>query len=303
MKKPIIIAALVLILANFVNQTTGVAARGVLNVQEDDFRLRLTVNQQTWEGEADAGGCLKCFGLRQVEPVKGLRVFDEMKTEETSRTEPAQTQPARPEPTAPSRKKVTTGKTLPPTRTTTTTEPSATTTVTTATKPPPTTKPVTTTETTTTIARTEATSLEATTSAAPATTNLNGYYCSDFETEVIRLVNIERAANGAGPVTMNASLRSSAAVRALEIVEKFSHERPDGTRWVTAIKVKYGCAGENLAAGQRTPANVVNAWMNSDAHRKNLLNPKYSEIGVACYHDTGTPYKYYWVQIYVGYGN
>jgi len=309
MKKPIIIAALVLILANFVNQTTGVAARGLMKAPEDDFRIRFAVNQQKRESGTDADSYLMGFGLRQVEPVTGLRVFDEIKTGETSRTEPVQTRPARTETSSPSKKEVATRKTLPTERKTASTKPETTTPATTTTKPPPTTRPRTTTETTATTKTaapttiTEAATLETTTSAAPATTVLNGYYCSEFEAEVVRLVNIERGAIGVGPVTMNASLRSSAAVRALEIIEKFSHERPNGSRWVTAIKISYACAGENLAAGQRTPANVVNAWMNSEGHRKNLLNPKYTEIGVACYHDTGTPYKYYWVQIYVGYGN
>lgn len=309
MKKPIIIAALVLILANFVNQTTGVAARGVLKIPENDYRIRLAVNRQTLEGEKDADCELMGFGLKQLDPIKGLRIFDEMKTEATKQTEPAQTKPAKPVTTAPSGKKAITSKTLPPTKTTASTRPETTTPATTTTKPPSTTRPVTTTEPTTTTepvtttAITVAPTLETTTAAAPATTVLNGYYCPDFETEVVRLVNIEREAIGVGPVTMNASLRSSAAVRAIEIIEKFSHERPDGTRWVTAIKINYACAGENLAAGQRTPANVVNAWMNSEGHRKNLLNPKYSEIGVACYHDTGTCYKYYWAQFFVGYGN
>lgn len=113
-------------------------------------------------------------------------------------------------------------------------------------------------------------------------------------------MNIERGKEGIGPVTMNQALRSAAAVRAVEIVDKFSHERPNGERWATAIKIPYKCAGENIAAGQRTAERVVQAWMNSESHRKNLMNPRYTEVGVACYHDPDQAYRYYWDQLFIG---
>ena len=187
----------------------------------------------------------------------------------------------------------------PTTTTTTTTEKSTTTTTTTTEKPTTTTttteKPTTTTTTTTEKPTTTTTTVQ--------TVVVNGYFCYDFETEVIRLVNKERAKGGIGPVTANKSLRNSAAVRAVEIVECFSHTRPCGKKWATAINVNYMCAGENIAAGQRTPERVVQAWMDSEGHRKNIMNPRYTEIGVGCYYDADQPYKYYWGQLFAGYGN
>ena len=47
--------------------------------------------------------------------------------------------------------------------------------------------------------------------------------------------------------------------------------------------IQYRTAGENIAKGQRTPEEVMNAWMNSDGHRKNILNASYTTIGVAYY--------------------
>ncbi|HPX93170.1 MAG TPA: CAP domain-containing protein [Bacillota bacterium] len=319
MKKPILIAVLVLLLANLVNQTVGVAARGVAKQPSDDWGMHLAVSRRMTERKTGAGPYLNKFDLKHLEPASGSGISNELDSEKkrlTRQTSPAETKAAGGEPARPAEESTATAPTLPSRReetkkTTTTTaaksQPAATTpkettavsaqpTTTTTSAPPTTTTSV---QPTTTTSVQPATT-EPTTTAATA---LKGYYCADFESEVVRLVNIEREANGAGPVTMNQSLRSSAAVRALEIVDKFSHERPDGTRWVTAIRIKYACAGENLAAGQRTPANVVNAWMNSEGHRKNLLNPKYTEIGVACYHDPDSVYKYYWTQIYAGYGN
>lgn len=280
MKKSIITLALVLLLASIVNQTVRVTAGGSSRQERADRIHEFASNLKLWADGRDS--------------FKGPQKEQEIPVSQTS-------PPSRPSPT-----RTTTPPTTSPPETTEETSP-ATTSVTTATRAKTSNK---TSKQTTTTSRPATTASSpppvtevSATSTAGATTVPNGCYCADFEAEVVRLVNLERAAAGAGPVTMNSSLRSSAAVRALEIIKKFSHERPNGTRWVTCIKLKYVCAGENLAAGQRTPASVVNAWMGSDGHRKNLLNPKFTDIGVACYHDPGASHKYYWVQIFAGFGN
>ncbi len=201
---------------------------------------------------------------------------------------------------------MTTPATTMPTSTPTTTSERRTTETTTTTQKPTTATTTTTTTTTQKPTTTTTTTTEkptTTTTPVPQTVVVAGYFCYDFETEVIRLVNIERAKEGLRPVVANKSLRSSAALRAVEIVESFSHTRPNGKKWATAINVNYVCAGENIAAGQRTPERVVQAWMESEGHRKNIMNPKYSEIGVGCYYDADQPYRYYWGQLFAGYGN
>jgi uncharacterized protein YkwD len=52
---------------------------------------------------------------------------------------------------------------------------------------------------------------------------------------------------------------------------------------MSAYGVSYSWAGENIAKGQRTPQEVMNAWMNSPGHRANILNSHYNKIGVAYY--------------------
>jgi uncharacterized protein YkwD len=64
------------------------------------------------------------------------------------------------------------------------------------------------------------------------------------------------------------------------------------------IKYQYGI-GENIAAGFNTPTEVMRSWMNSDDHRRNILDPKYTHIGVG-YIDGGSQYGTYWTQQFVG---
>lgn len=123
---------------------------------------------------------------------------------------------------------------------------------------------------------------------------------SDYLQRVLELVNEQRAANGLAPLTLNSELCSNAAVRAAEIVGVFDHTRPDGSSCFTAITVPYMAAGENIAAGYPSPEAVVEGWMNSPGHRANILSNSYTELGVGYYYDAGSPYKYYWVQLFVG---
>ena len=127
----------------------------------------------------------------------------------------------------------------------------------------------------------------------------NGQH-SAFISEVVRLVNKERAAYGLSSVTAgNSALSKAAATRASEQAKSFSHTRPDGSKWTTVLSqygVSYKSAGENVAYGQDTPSEVMSAWMNSDGHRANILNGSYTEIGVGVYYKNGT---YYWSQLFI----
>lgn len=117
--------------------------------------------------------------------------------------------------------------------------------------------------------------------------------------QVLELVNEERAKTGVAPLTLDTGLNNAAMVRAKEIQTSFSHTRPNGSSFSTALKeanVTYRRSGENIAWGQRTPEAVVNAWMNSAGHRANILNANFSRIGVGYLTNTsGTPY---WVQLF-----
>lgn len=117
--------------------------------------------------------------------------------------------------------------------------------------------------------------------------------------QIVNLVNIERAKEGLAPLTMDTKISAAAQVRAKECEQSFSHTRPDGRNFATALKeqnVSYRRAGENIAWGQRSPEEVVTAWMNSAGHRANIMNPNFSKIGVGHYQNArGTNY---WCQLF-----
>ena len=115
--------------------------------------------------------------------------------------------------------------------------------------------------------------------------------------EVLALVNAERAKNGLSPLTLDTELTSNANIRAKEIVEQFSHTRPNGESCDTAVTVNWSYIGENIAMGYPTPEAVMNGWMNSDGHRKNILNGDFTKIGIGVCSSRGAMY---WVQLFVG---
>ncbi len=116
---------------------------------------------------------------------------------------------------------------------------------------------------------------------------------------VAELVNEERAKAGLQPLTLKENITNAAQIRAVETEQSFSHTRPDGRHFATALTeagVSYRGAGENIAWGQKTPEQVMEGWMNSAGHRANILNEKYTSIGIGYYSSAnGTNY---WTQLF-----
>ncbi|MEU2023880.1 sigma-70 family RNA polymerase sigma factor [Streptomyces sp. NPDC016469] len=107
---------------------------------------------------------------------------------------------------------------------------------------------------------------------------------SDAE-QVLALVNTERAEEGCGPVTGNDRLTTAAQRHSEDMAARdyFSHTSQDGSdpgERITAAGYRWSTYGENIAKGQRTPADVMNSWMNSPGHRANILNCSFKELGV-----------------------
>ena len=120
-----------------------------------------------------------------------------------------------------------------------------------------------------------------------------------FIKELVDLVNAERAKEGLAPLTIDLKVQAAAMVRAKECEQRFSHTRPNGTSFSTALKEQggsYRSSGENIAWGQRSPKEVMKAWMNSSGHRANIMNPNFTTIGVGYYENAnGTDY---WCQLF-----
>lgn len=122
-----------------------------------------------------------------------------------------------------------------------------------------------------------------------------------YAEQVVRLVNVERSRAGLDPLAIYQPAMDAAQVRAEELQDSFSHTRPDGRGFSTALTeqgARYRTAGENIAWGQKTPAQVVEAWMNSEGHRANIRSGAFTSIGVGYY--VGDGGRAYWVQLFVG---
>ncbi|MFT4416158.1 CAP domain-containing protein [Fredinandcohnia humi] len=134
----------------------------------------------------------------------------------------------------------------------------------------------------------------------PAPTNQGATGISQFERQVIDLTNTQRKNNGLPALQADTSLSNVARTKSNDMRQKnyFSHTSPTyGSPFdmMRDFGVSYKTAGENIAKGQTTPQQVVNAWMNSEGHRKNILNPNFTHIGVG--HD---PNGNYWTQMFIG---
>ena len=110
--------------------------------------------------------------------------------------------------------------------------------------------------------------------------------CYTLSYKVFEIVNQERIKAGVKPLKFNNDMYKAAMVRAKECDESFSHDRPNGTSCFTALKeagVKYFSAGENIAMGYRTPADVMKGWMDSEGHRNNILDPDFTDFACGVY--------------------
>lgn len=132
--------------------------------------------------------------------------------------------------------------------------------------------------------------------------NVTGEFAA-FQKEVVRLVNVERQKQGLGKLSLNAKLSNVATLKSQDMINKnyFNHTSPTyGSPFdmMKQFNISYKTAGENIAKGQKTPAEVVKAWMNSQGHRENILNKNYTEIGIGVAKDAnGT---LYWTQMFIG---
>ncbi|MFJ8420790.1 CAP domain-containing protein [Bacillus wiedmannii] len=122
---------------------------------------------------------------------------------------------------------------------------------------------------------------------------------SEFEQRVVELTNAERAKQGLPALKIDTELSKLARVKSEDMQKNnyFDHNSPTYGSPFDMMKkfgISYTSAGENIAQGQRTPEEVVQAWMNSAGHRANILNNGFTHIGVG-YVESGN----YWTQQFI----
>ncbi|MFP8902688.1 CAP domain-containing protein [Streptomyces atacamensis] len=116
--------------------------------------------------------------------------------------------------------------------------------------------------------------------------------------QVLRLVNAERTKAGCRPLTADERLARAARTYAGTMAERgvLSHVGPDGSTMASRVEAagySWSALAENIARGQKTPEQVMNGWMNSPGHRRNILNCAYQDIGIGVSEKAGGPW---WVQ-------
>lgn len=119
--------------------------------------------------------------------------------------------------------------------------------------------------------------------------------------EVVDLTNRERTRHGLPPLAVDPVLTLAAQAHSADMIARafYSHTSPDGSQpWDRAAVAgsRRRSIGENIACGQRSPAEVVEGWMNSPGHRANILKPGFTHIGIgfAGGGSAGT----YWTQLF-----
>ncbi|MEU3356276.1 CAP domain-containing protein [Streptomyces sp. NPDC037389] len=119
--------------------------------------------------------------------------------------------------------------------------------------------------------------------------------------EVLALTNAERATAGLPPLAADTRLAAAAQAYSTDMATRgfYSHTSPEGTEpWdrAAAAGARHRGIGENIACGQRSPAEVVQGWMDSPGHRANILKPGFTHLGVG--YAGGGPAGTYWTQLF-----
>ena len=128
---------------------------------------------------------------------------------------------------------------------------------------------------------------------------------------VLSSINAARAKAGCGPLRTNPKLMAAARSHAKAMASQnfFGHAGKDGSRMSSRIKrqgYSFRSAAENIAAGQKSAGEVVRSWLQSAGHRRNILNCRMEETGIALVYQADdrpirgnrAALRYYWVQVF-----
>lgn len=120
-----------------------------------------------------------------------------------------------------------------------------------------------------------------------------------YNNQLLFLINAERRKVGALPLRINSNLTQAALGQSQDMATRnfFSHTGSNGSQpsvRVSATGYSWSAVAENIAAGQSTPSQVFQSWLNSPSHKQNMLNPTYRDVGFGYAFNTLSAYKTYW---------
>lgn len=128
---------------------------------------------------------------------------------------------------------------------------------------------------------------------------------SPESSQILALVNNERAARGLVPMRLNVLLNEAAQGHSATqaAASTIFHVTPSGSNpgdRIAQTGYRFSTWGENVAAGYRDAQSVMDAWMRSPGHCRNVLNPGFTELGVGYVQRDGDPSRYfdYWTQVF-----
>ncbi|NEP02731.1 MAG: CAP domain-containing protein [Symploca sp. SIO2E9] len=130
----------------------------------------------------------------------------------------------------------------------------------------------------------------------------------DYIVELLQLTNAEREKVGSPPLKLNAKLFRAAQRHAEDMAENnfFSHTGFNGSSMsdrLEEVGYSWKRIAENISAGQSSPEDTMERWMNSSGHRGNILNPQLKEIGIGYATNSRSQYRHYWVQVFATHSN
>ena len=122
----------------------------------------------------------------------------------------------------------------------------------------------------------------------------------DYAEQMLALINQIRSKRNIPPLRLSKDLTDAATIRANEIIQMFSHTRPNGEPYSSVVKSNLYAVGENLSAGKASPSVVIEEWMEEPDDRANILNAEYTELGIGFVHNRNSQLHYYWVHLFRG---
>lgn len=132
---------------------------------------------------------------------------------------------------------------------------------------------------------------------------------SNYQADVVAAINGVRAAGAVcggvaypavGALAWNGQLASAAAVHSIDMAVNnfFAHTSPITGKSlrerIPEAGYSYSMAGENIAAGQTSAAQVVADWVASTSHCTNMMTSAFRDVGVSCKSNSASTYQYYW---------
>lgn len=123
------------------------------------------------------------------------------------------------------------------------------------------------------------------------------------ELQVFWQINHERITNDLAPLALDVNVSKVARTKSQDMhdLQYFSHTSPtygSPFEMMESFDISYRAAGENIAAGYLSAQEVMTGWMNSDGHRKNILSPQFTHVGVG-YMNGNQGYFHYWTQMFI----